>query len=438
MTSDDLLAARLRELGSAAPQLEPGTDRVIPRAKRRRAAARALAAGAVVLVGGGLAVAALTGGPTVIPAVTPEPTTAPSPTRPDTARSLTVVPGWFDAGADASLFAGATITGAVAWQGSVVAVGCDQDAASSGRPTDAPIWVGGGAQWQRSAPVPLPGGEGAESAQVTCIDQVVATRHGLFAAAGAGVIHSDDGLTWDVVELDSGPGWVDAVMTSGDRVTVLTSHASLNESRVASLWTTIDGRTWSRVGEQRDEAGVGDDPAVVFDNGGVADVITVTGGLVAVGASPGGEFVPTAAVWTSTDSVTWQRATVEDAGDCYVTAVTTTSSGLVAAGWCTTTGQPALWASSDGAAWQRITAPVADLPPNSFVEVVAVTAFDDGVVGVAGSVFVGGTGTEGAAQWLLTDGWQRADDTAVPYHVVGGTGFWPPTGGETIAVLLAE
>ena len=455
----------LRALAERAEQtlhLDPDWQAdVRRRAGRGRALRGAAGVGAVAvgLLGIGLAASALGGAPAPVPPATSEPTGTSEPTSEPTGTgeptseptgalsTLTVIAGWRDAGVDPAVFADSVVTDAVAWQGSIVAVGCDQVATATGstEPQGAPIWVGSGGTWQRSGPVSVPDPAGsATGAPVTCLDQVVATPYGLYAAAGAAVLQSDDGLSWGVVPdlWDAGTGWVDAILASGDRVTVLGSRASLAESSVATLWSTTDGETWSRAGSgpwPREEAGVGDDPAVTFDNGGIADVVEWGDGLVAVGASPGGAFVPTAAAWTSTDTVTWERATVEDADECYLTAVGSTSGGLLGAGWCMSSGQPALWTSSDGTTWQRAVAPVADLPEFSFVDVTDLAVLDTGAIVVAGTLSVGGLEESTPVQWTGTDGqWQIADDLAAPFHAVGGVAIWPATGAGPAAVLLAE
>ncbi|HMO12418.1 MAG TPA: hypothetical protein PKB06_13165, partial [Actinotalea sp.] len=359
---------------------------------------------------------------------------------------IAVVDGWRDAGADPAVFAGSVVTAAVAWQGAVVAVGCDHEATGAGplEPTDAPVWVGSGADWRRAGPVTVPSPTGTGGTPVTCLDQVVASPFGLFAAAGAVVLQSADGLDWEPVNglWPLGEGWASALFALGDRVTVLSSRASLAESTVAALWTTTDGATWTVLGDpERYEAGVGDDPAVGFDNADVAEVVERGGTLVAVGASPGGAFVPTAAAWTSTDTVTWTPAAVAGGEDCYLTAVTVTDPGLFGAGWCADTGQPATWTSADGTVWQPAVAPVAELPEFSFLEVLATTWLGAGTVAITGSVSHAGqeAGPDGQVQWLIDDGVLTRDDlVAVPYHRVGGTGFWPAVGAVPPAVLLAD
>ncbi len=192
-----------------------------------RQAVRIVVVVVAVLVGGGLLAWALTRddaarAPGDVPAPTmsagevaePGGDTAPvetpgppeGPGSPDPA----VLPGWVSAEVAPDVFGGVAVTGAVAWEGSIVAVGCDHELTTSGERGDGPIWVGAGSRWERVGPVSVPGSTGTD-VPVTCIDQVVATPHGLFAAAGSALIRSADGLTWEPVEV-APDAWVDAIL----------------------------------------------------------------------------------------------------------------------------------------------------------------------------------------------------------------------------------
>lgn len=448
----------LRELGERIGRehdevLDDWTARMTVRVRRgRRVRAGALAGGlvavlAVVGVGGTL----LERRPAPVPPATstvpsPAPTSSSAPTSEPSA-SLTgvdVAAGWREAGVAPALFGDAVVTDAAAAADTVVAVGCDDQAASTGAPVAAPIWTRDGGEWTRVGPIdsPVPG------SPVTCVTQVAATPHGWYAVAWSALLHSDDGVTWSPVEVLPAPdgypvGGYDALAVSGDRVTVVTSRASFAESRVATLWTTTDGSSWQEVGADvpHDEAGVGDNPAVVFDNANVARIVDHGGVLVAVGASPGGEFVPTAAAWTSTDTLAWTPANVEDADQCYLSDVVDTASSLLGAGWCTATGNPALWTSADGRAWQRVTAPQVDLDPSTaYASLTGVTTVGDGFA-IAGPWSDAAAGTTAWVQWTGSPdtGWERADDLAVPYHQASDVAFWPTLGaGEQPRVVLTQ
>ncbi len=444
----------LRELGERIGRehddvLNDWTAQMTARVRRgRRVRTAALAGGlvaalAVVVVGGSM----LDRRPAPVPPATslapsPAPTSAttPSPTSGTTAplTGVDVVAGWRELGVDPALFGNAVVTDAVSVGSTVVAVGCDEQAAGSGSTaaTDAPIWTSDGSSWTRVGPIesPMPG------QPLTCLSQVVATPYGFFAVAWSALLHSDDGLTWSPVEVLPAPegypvGNYVVASVSGDRVTVVTSSPAGAESTVATLWTTTDGHVWQEVaaGVQHDTAGVGDNPAVVFDNANLTRIVDHDGVLVAVGASPGGEFVPTAAAWTSTDTLTWTPATVEAADDCYLVDVAETGSGLLGAGWCPATGNPAVWASTDGRSWHRVAAPQVALDPGTgFASVTGITTIGDRFA-IAARVFDAAADTDNWAQWVGSPdtGWEHAGDLAVPYHQTSDLGFWPTSGAGT-------
>ncbi len=386
----------LRELGERIGRehddvWDDWTAQMTTRVRRGRRVRTAALAGGLVAVLGVVAVGgsmldrrpapvppATTLAPSPAPTSAPTPASSPTPTSSAPSTSGTTAPltgvdvvaGWRELGVDPALFGDAVVTDTASVGSTVVAVGCDHQAAmsSSTAATDAPIWTSDGSSWTRVGPIdsPMPG------YPVNCLSQVLATPYGFFAVAWSALLHSDDGLTWSPVEMLPAPdgypfGNYVAVATSGNRVTVVTQRLAGAESMAATLWTTTDGTTWQELGAgiPHDTAGVGDNPAVVFDNANLLRIIDHDGVLVAVGASPGGEFVPTAAAWTSTDALTWTPATVEAADQCYLVDVAETGSGLLGVGWCASTGNPAAWESSDGRSWHRVAAPQVDLDPGT-------------------------------------------------------------------------
>jgi hypothetical protein len=165
----------------------------------------------------------------------------------------------------------------------------------------------------------------------------------------------------------------------------------------AAIWTSTDGISWSRV--PHDEAvfgGEGHSAAVSVTNGGP--------GLVAVGFTGFGDNWSGAA-WTSPDGLTWSRMSFEeDEGLVMFTTVTAGGPGLVAivhggSDW------PA-FISPDGITWTA----AADLPGADYVSEVAVGGPGLVAVGVAGGEsdsedrFV-----QDAAVWTSQDGltWSR-------------------------------
>jgi hypothetical protein len=156
-----------------------------------------------------------------------------------------------------------------------------------------------------------------------------------------------------------------------------------------------------------DEAG-----AVIYD-------VTAGGpGLVAVGLGWSGE-TSNAAVWTSSDGITWSRVPHDEAifgGEGFQTmqSVTVGGPGLVAVGKDGPAGDQdaAVWTSSDGITWSRV-------PHDE--EVFAGQAMQSVTVGGPGLVAVGSDGL-GAAVWTSSDGntWSQVADGEVLFGGVGG------------------
>jgi hypothetical protein len=246
---------------------------------------------------------------------------------------------------------------------------------------------------------------------------------------------------------------------------------------VASLWTTTDGTTWTRLGSGPRTVTGGDDPAAMFDNADVSSVVTYDGLLVAVGASPWQQAYneifntpwpdsvsPTATVWTSHDGTTWRQGAVEEPEGCYLADVEPTSSGLVLAGWCK--DGPGLWTSEDGTSWRRAAAPTIDMSPpdleppaivvgERIVRISAVSVLDDGTMLLTGSEYPPDVSYSGASNegWISlpiahlwrgspATGWTElggglsrfedqlvtTGDLAAPFAIVDRVGFWPRVG----------
>jgi hypothetical protein len=113
----------------------------------------------------------------------------------------------------------------------------------------------------------------------------------------------------------------------------------------AVVWTSADGVTWARL----------PDDQTVFGGANMWDVIVGGPGLVAVGAGDSGP-----AVWTSTDGTTWSRVPHDQAAfgavDSGMFRVTAGGPGLVAVGWDSSEdvgGAAAVWTSTDGITWSR-------------------------------------------------------------------------------------
>lgn len=441
------LAARAADAHAASDGFATDTLKArVRRGRRVRTVVTAAGAVAALAVVGLVGVAVADGWRTTPPAATTSPapvpteTTTASPT-PTPTQTVPVLEGWTDAGVDPAVFGGLAITDAVELGGRAVAVGCDNGSGAGG--SVFPAWVAEEPGSWVAATGPR------NSIGVSCLQSVVATPYGLFAAFPE-LYRSDDGYAWIRVDLglpdgaQTSPG-VTAVWSVGDRVTALMLQASLAESTVATLYTSTDGQRWEVVDDAR---------ARVFDNGGIASVVArPDGSLLAVGSSPGGEFMQTAAMWTSDDGLAWTLTSPQGEGfaDCAATDVTTVPGGFTAVGTCWDGGQTrlAIWSSPDGMTWS---APV--LPPDLGDTAASVT--EATVARVGDVTFVLGARYQGPADRYSTVLWRTERDGSwvevaaeavvpVPFHQVelaGRTvGFWSLDyylGGEPVRVLVAD
>jgi hypothetical protein len=437
--------AELRDLAGLAAQAHVRSDgfasaTVKSRVRHARRVYRtAVAAGSVAVVGlvGALSTIVVQGWPEPAPpaetvAPSPDGTAEPSPTPSRTAEPLQltvdgVLSGWGALDVDPAMFEDVGISDSVTVDGRATAVGCQWDNAGlSGFPAwyadDAATWV------QASGPT-----SNHEGQLNTCLTQVVATPHGLYAVGLAGLFHSDDGSTWDEVTLplEYGSGTFPAVFAVGDRVTVLFSVSHVEES-VAELYTTDDGSEWTQVT---------DGSATVFDNATVAGVIGTADGLLAVGASPGGSFVPTAAAWVSSDGLTWELVTPAGEGfeGAFMTAVTSRGNGYAAVGrYSFGTGLMCAWSSPDGRTWTP-EAPADPVDSGVYLAPMVVAFVGDDLYAAGQDVDMSRAEGEQvvSALWRRVAGgpWERLDAEAVgavPFAQteVGGVvvGFWPGYG----------
>ncbi len=143
--------------------------------------------------------------------------------------------------------------------------------------------------------------------------------------------------------------WVNAITPGGPGLVA----AGFADDQ-AAVWTSSDGRTWSRVPSE-------------LGGGQIRDVTAGGPGFVAVGAeysSPSVDAPERLAglTWTSTDGLTWSRAPDDPVfRDAWVVAVTAGGPGLVAVGTTREDG-PQAWYSSDGMTWERASMP--PVPPD--------------------------------------------------------------------------
>ena len=172
-----------------------------------------------------------------------------------------------------------------------------------------------------------------------------------------------------------------------------------------AVWTSLDGRAWSRV--PHDESVFGGE-GLQYPLGGAAG----GPGLVAVGVDEAGGD-PDAAVWTSPDGLVWARVPHDEAvfggNDLQtMTSVTTGGPGLVAVGADGSGGDwvLAVWTSPDGLNWERLPLNGAALGGSSGQRAERVVAWSGGLVAVGEAICEEGYC---AAVWTSVDGiaWTR-------------------------------
>jgi hypothetical protein len=344
------------------------------------------------------------------------------------------VEGWTRLEVDPGVFGSVTVTDGAVGSDRMVLVGCE---GSDRNVTGFAVWWSDDATgWQRAD------GPGDS----TCMTQVEASSFGFFATGGPhgaqNQFHSPDGVTWERLDLSDDFGFDYAgqlgvvfaifVAPTDDRVTLLYSRAAENESRIGTLVTTTDGETW--------ELGP-PDSAALFDSSSIAAVIEGGPGLIAVGSSPGGEFVPSAAAFVSSDGLNWTRVTPRnsDFDNKVMTDVMPFTGGYVAVGGdFSDTGLMTAWTSPDGDTWSRSPYPPEETDPSVAQMTAEVVTTAAGSIWAAGRDFDARRDTEGGlpAMWNSSDGvtWTRVDfDEArgtIPFAVIDTPnrriGVWPP------------
>jgi hypothetical protein len=285
----------------------------------------------------------------------------------------------------------------------------------------AAVWVStDGTSWSRVADdEAVLGGGGAQE-----MNSVIAVGSGLGVVAvgsagfGEAAWTSLDGMNWsrafptDATDAGSAGGRMNDVALVGDGAVVAVGSVGFVDQD-AAVWTSVGGRTWSRV--PQDEA--------VFGGDGYQEIVSVTAGgpgLVAVGwdGPDGSGMCPgicsnlperVAAVWTSVDGVTWSRVTHDEAifgayPSVIMNSVTAGGPGLVAVGAAWRTGRlvAEVWTSVDGHTW----APVSHVPlgpnPVAFGNISEMTSVTAGGPGLVAAGWY--SQTDRAAVWTSVDG----------------------------------
>ena len=237
---------------------------------------------------------------------------------------------------------------------------------------------------------------------------------------------SPDGVAWsrvpDAGGVFGGPGWqgMHAVIAAGPGW-VAVDHDDSGEDWNAAVWTSPDGSTWARV--PHDETLFGG-----LNDQEMFGVASAGPGLVAVGVDD-----EAAGAWVSADGLAWQKvpsdrfsSSPEFAGhDKVMRAVTAGGPGFVAVGsiglYSEATDEhdwdAAVWVSSDGITWVLVSEDAATFGGPGTQEMAAVTAGGSGFVAVGWDY---ASGEAEAAVWTSPDGtnWVRVLDPAV----FGGAG----------------
>ena len=191
-----------------------------------------------------------------------------------------------------------------------------------------------------------------------------------------------DSLVWTQVADDSvlgGSGYqeMNAVVEFGSQLVAVGTSEEGSDLCDAAVWRSTDGRDWVRVT---------DDQAILGGPGNqTMNAVAVGGpGLVAVGTdNPAGR--PQAAVWTSADGSTWSRV-ADDHGTLGgsdiqgMWAIAASSSEIVAVGYDSSSWHAAVWVSTDGISWADVTLSNAVFDRADHPVIRAIAAIRDGFV----------------------------------------------------------
>jgi len=248
--------------------------------------------------------------------------------------------------------------------GVVVAVGAE----IAGGDTDAAAWTSSdeGTTWQRVDPIT----SGLHEPGNQLLHRVVRGPAGLVAmghavtgeSIDASVFESPDGIEWTRHSTPSfgGPGHEEMfdAATFGEELIAVGFRTTDAGDKDAAVWVESGG-AWSRI-DQDALRGAGEQQ--------MNAVLPAGPGLVAVGTDDSGGGVD-AAVWTSTDGRTWTRvphveATFGGRGTQWMSALSVFGKTIIAAGYSETAAgdtNGAIWLSTDGTNWTR-QGPIASSP----------------------------------------------------------------------------
>lgn len=276
------------------------------------------------------------------------------------------------------------------------------------------VWTSSdGVDWQRVPHDDVFGGQGQGHTQIRSVTThgsgFVAVGD---AAEGAAVWTSDNGRTWTRARHENSPFERPGTtsmrsVTSGPSGLVAVGTEELpGFGVVAAVWRSDDGFWWQRV--PHDDA-FGNAFGEGYDATTMAGVAAGPDGYVSVGDT--GYSTTTAAVWTSPDGRTWSRVPHRPqtfgVDDGYATAtatdVTWTGEEFAATGARSDDEAPVratLWTSRDGQEWQRDTGIRAfDREDGTISELWSITRTDDDRLIAVGRARPHDTARDAAAVW---------------------------------------
>lgn len=237
--------------------------------------------------------------------------------------------------------------------------------------------------------------------------------YGLGARPGTAGWFSADGSTWTPIDglqqmidggdgAESGFGWVSAVAAGPSGFVALGAHLTFPDEKhtltANAVWSSPDGRTWTRVGDI-DALGA-DRLPIALVRGAEAFVALTTPPIDKPGRSTLGPVV----AWRSVDGQSWQPVTIDE--HAYGLSIAATSFGFVAVGLGSSFSPlasamlPAIWISSDGITWRRIVTDVFHSAPSveAFIRVVP---YGDGAALIARQ-FESDNGSDNAMTIFMT------------------------------------
>ena len=329
---------------------------------------------------------------------------------------------------------GAVLNGITRGGPGFVAVGGTICVGTSACQDDAAVWTSmDGTSWQRVAHDPdvFGGGVGRPTDEGLQMMEDVTSNGSRLVAVGlafdeperrglyATVWTSMDGITWsrvpfnrevfgsqDPEEPGGGRSWLHGVTVGGPGFVAVGS-----DSWAAAVWTSPDGVTWTRVPHDPEVFGEG----ATWETHSEMNAVSVGGpGLVAVGNADG---YSSAAVWTSPDGLMWTRVAHDEeifggVGGQVMHAVVAAGPGLVAVGEDEPDShsavggiRAAVWTSIDGTTWTRVTHDPAVFGENADERLMRdVAMVGDGLIAVG------------------TDMWTSPDGSNWTHITVDGTG----------------